>query len=108
MPKLTSIAREGSTYQVTVAFKDADGDVMTPDTATWTLMDGDKTVVNGREDVAIASPTSEEVIVLGAADLVCSGATAHDQRILFVRCTYDSGKTSTEEFEFDVKALAGV
>lgn len=105
---LRAVAREGSTFYVTVDFKDANGAALTPDTATWTLLDGSGAVVNSRQDVAIASPESQEVIVLGAADLVCSGPMDHDVRILLFEFTYDSGKTGTWEIAFLVKDLVGM
>jgi len=104
---LRAEAREGSTHQVTVSFLDANGAALTPDVATWTLMTGDGTVVNGRQNVAIVTPESEETITLTGADVSCTDSTPFEYRVLRVAATYDSGKPLVDEVWFPVRNLVG-
>jgi hypothetical protein len=104
---LRAEAREGSTYQVTVNFLDANGVALTPETATWTLMKGDGTVVNSRTTVTIVTPSSEETITLTAADVTCTDTTPFEYRVLRIDATYDSGKPLVDEIWFPVRNLVG-
>ena len=63
-------AIEKSTFGIQGDFTDEDGDAVTPneDTVKWTLTDDDGTVINDREQEAVASD-STVVITLSGDDL---------------------------------------
>ena len=80
-------AIEGSTYVVTAAFTDEDGDAVTPNTVTWTLTTTNGTVINSREDVSITPDTSVDIVLSG--DDLAVGSNGR-YRILTVEAVYDS------------------
>lgn len=53
---------------VLISVKDENGDVVTPDSASWSLLDENGDVVNSREDVSL-TPDDEMAIVLNDDDL---------------------------------------
>ena len=75
-------AVEGSTYVVTAAFTDEDGDTVVPATVTWTLTDISGNVVNNREDVALTPAISVDIVMYGD-DLKIS--TYGMERVLTIR-----------------------
>lgn len=85
-------AVEESTYKITLNFTDDDEDPVAPVTATWTLTDMNGAVINSRLDVAISSPSAEEIIALSGDDLALSaGFTGVSERRIFtVEATYNS------------------
>jgi len=85
--KLTTKAVDKSTYVVNCAFKDENGDAVVPNELKWTLTDDAGTVINSREDVVVAVPSSSEDIVLSGDDLKYSDGR---HRILTIEATYDS------------------
>ena len=85
-------AMDGSSKVITITFKDEAGDAVSPESATWSLTDGDGVVVNSREDVTISSPTATEKISLSGDDLLYSDG---EKRYLVVEATYTSSITST-------------
>lgn len=88
---ITSVkAVERSTFVVTVSFLDENDDPVTPNSATWSLVDVRGTIINSREDVVI-SPLSDSVdIVLSGNDLVVTGGHVEDKRYLVIEAVYDS------------------
>lgn len=88
--ELQTHATEDSSYVVTVNFEDEDGDPVTPDSIDWTLRDDDTgSVVNSREDVAVAVPASTIYIVLYGDDL--EPLTLDSKKLLLtVSAVYDS------------------
>lgn len=104
-------AREESTYAITVAYTDENGDAVTPTAVTWTLMDGAGTVINGRSAVSIATPSTSNTIVLKGDDLAVSDA-GQLERVLLIEATYDSslgsGLPLKKEYRFHVDDLVGV
>ncbi len=63
---LTTNAVEKSTYIVTAAFTDEDGDAVTPNAGlVWTLTDMNGVVINSREDVSISPDTSVDIVLSG-------------------------------------------
>ena len=108
MPAVLSLnAVDKSTYIVTAAFTDEDGDPVTPNTVAWTLKDIDGNTVNSREDVSETPDTSVE-IVLSGADLA-PGTSDSIDLFLAVSATYDSPLGSdlplVEECEFPVRGV---
>jgi hypothetical protein len=88
---LTTSAEEESTYIVNAGFKDENGDDVTPDSITWSLVDVDGNYINSRQDVSIAVPDSDVDIVLSGDDLVIqTGEAGVTKRYLVVKATYDS------------------
>jgi len=82
-------ATEQSSFKVTADFYDESGNDVAPATMTWTLTDEDGSVVNSREDVNIASPSSSESILLSGDDLAVDGNDPV-KRIVTFEGTYDS------------------
>lgn len=62
-------ATEGSTYVVTAAFTDEDGDAVVPASITWTLTDSQGSVINERDGVEVETPAASVDILLQGADL---------------------------------------
>ncbi len=84
---LTTPAIEQSTYAVVVVFNDENGDNVTPNAGlTWTLTNCNGDIVNGREDVAIASAGTVTIALYGN-DLDLDDGT---ERYLLVEGTYTS------------------
>lgn len=102
-------ANEESTFVVTVAFTNAAGTAVTPKSATWSLLDKDDNVVNGRNAVTISSLASSVDIVLSGDDLLRSDGKT---RKLLVETVYDSDEGSDlplkDELTFQIYNLAGV
>lgn len=63
--KLPLRAIRKSTYIINFIPKDENGDVITPDSVTYTLMDKHETVINSLEDVVVTPDTSMDVILSG-------------------------------------------
>jgi len=110
---LPTKAKEGSTYIVTVSFKDEDGEAETPTAITWTLTDSDGTVINSREDVSV-SPASTINIVLSGDDLqiVSENVSSPTRRVLTIEAVYNSTLGNNlplkEQIEFNIDNLVVV
>lgn len=89
---VTDRLAEKSTGVFTCAFKDEDGQAITPTSATWTLTDTAGEVVNSRDEVAIVSLATSVDIVLSGDDLAISDGFegSAEERILTVEAVYDS------------------
>lgn len=89
---LTTVAQEQSTYIITCAFTDEDGDAVIPDSIVWSLTDTDGTVINSRDQEAVSVPAASVDIVLSGDDLALqSGETATKiQRRLLVEAVADT------------------
>jgi hypothetical protein len=85
---LTVEAVEGSTYVVTAAFTDEDGDLVVPNSVSWTLTESDGDVVNGRQDVS-ETPASSVDILLQGDDLLAKPAGG-GYLLMTVTADYDS------------------
>lgn len=85
---LDDTAEEYSTYSVTIAYTDEDGNSITPSAVTWTLKDANSNTINSRSDVNISVPGTSNDIILSGADLTISGND--NKRILIVDITYSS------------------
>lgn len=93
MQSLTTIAKEKSTFIVTVTFTDEDGAAVAPKTLTWSLTDASNNIINSREDVAVSSPAASNKIVLSGDDLQIQSiedSESYVRRRFVVEATYDS------------------
>ena len=91
---LTTGAIERSTFVISASFTDDAGAAATPNSGlTWTLTDVVGNVVNSREDVAIASSSTVEIVLHGA-DLAISDAYRDNRRLLTIQGTYNSSRGS--------------
>ena len=90
METLTTYAKEESSYGVTASFTDENGNPATPNAGsiTWDWTDEDGNPINNREDQAITSASTINIILSGD-DLAISGSSSA-RRILTVRWTYNS------------------
>lgn len=108
---LSTVAKEGSTYIITCAFTDEDGDPMTPVSMTWTLTDSAGTVINSRQDVAITPLSTSVNVVLYGDDLALSGS-AQAVRVFTLEGTYNStlglGLPFKDAIKFNLDDLPGV
>lgn len=84
---------EGSTAVFTVTFTDENGEAVEPNEIAWSLVTREGGIVNGREDVAVATPAAVVDIVLSGDDLALV-AGSNNERALVVKATYDSGAGS--------------
>lgn len=107
---LTTPAKEGSTYAVTIAFTDETGAAVTPSSATWTLTDQGGNVINSRLDVTISSLSTSVTIVLSGNDLALSNSD--NTRELLIEAVYTSDLGSNLPFKsavrFTIDGLLGV
>ncbi len=96
MPQyLKKIAEEEGTFIPVATFTDENDAAVVPDSATWSLMQSDGTIINSREDVPISSPASANDIVLSGDDLaIQAGETAQyvERRVIAKGiCDSDAG-----------------
>lgn len=107
--KLTVDANEESTYVISAAFADEDGDSVVPSSITWTLTDASGNVINEREDVSV-TPAATVNIVLSGDDLVI-GTNGGSRRVT-IRATYNSslgtGLPLKDECLFNISDLLNV
>lgn len=105
-------AIEESTFIITLAFTDEEGDPIAPDTMTWSLVDNSGAVINDREDVVIVSPEITEDIVLSGDDLALAHGWSEEERYLVMVGTYTSnagdGLPLKDELKFYVENLKKV
>ena len=90
---LETEAMEEGSYFVDVAFYDEDDDAETPnaDTIKWTLTDNDGTIINDRDNEAIASDSTITIELEGDDLAIQSGETAPIvRRRVVVLWEYDS------------------
>ena len=111
MITLTEEVPEESTQVITMAFTDAAGDAVTPDTITWSLSLMDGTAVNSRTNIVIAAPAASVSVTLSGDDHALV-ADATNQRIFTVKATYTStegaGLPLNEEATFSIEPLVNV
>lgn len=104
-------AVEKSSYFVTCSFRDEDGQPVTPSVAKWSLTDTAGGAINGRTNVTIASPATQNVIALSGLDLAILGTGEREDRVLTVQATYTSGATNyplKDSLQFPVFNLIGI
>jgi len=111
--KIATVAGEESTFAVSATFTDDAGTPVAPDTLTWTLSDLAGSIINGRNQVSVASPAATTTIVLSGADLVLQvGEVSHGSRRFTVEGTYTSslgaGLPITGECEFVIQDFINV
>ncbi len=91
MIQLTARPKEGSTYVISVAFKDVDGTPFVPLTCFWSLTDGKgATIINGRDRVPVIVSETTHHFVLSGADLLYAVGLTKGSRVFSVEGTYDS------------------
>jgi len=104
-------AVEESTYPITMDFLDSANDPVTPNSATWSLVDEDGTVINSRSEVTITGLSTSKTIVLEGQDLAISaGFTGNAEKRFFVlEAEYDSDLGTdlslNDQLEFPVLRL---
>lgn len=86
MTTLNIKAVNESSYFITAAYADVDG-AFTPNALTWTLTDYEGTIINGRNAVSIPTPSTSNIIVLGADDLDNDNGT---ERVFTIEGNYNS------------------
>lgn len=108
---LSKKAKEGGTFVVRLTWLDEDDNAVTPDSATWSLTNSDGVIINSREDVAIAVPSTYNDVVLGPDDLLCSSHQDED-RVVIGKFIYDSAAgsnlTGVDEVAFGIEKVETV
>jgi len=110
MPEyLTDKAIEKSTFAITAAFTDSAGNAVVPNSLTWSLADRDGTIINSREDEAIATPAASVTVVLSGDDLELDDPD-NPVRVFLIQGDYDdpvlgSGLPIKEEAIFEISNL---
>lgn len=102
MTKLTTKPNEGSTYIITVNFKDFDDVAFTPITCVWSLSDTAGTIQNARSRVTATVTGSSHNFVLSGDDLVYDDATK-GARIFLVEGTYTGSYGTALPFREEAK-----
>jgi hypothetical protein len=84
-----------SSIVIKVDFTDEAGDPVSPESASWTLTDGNEEVINSRQDVSITALSETVYISLTANDLIAKQECdpAKNTRIFVVTSTYISSLT---------------
>ena len=107
---LSTKAVEKSTYVIAIAFTDADGTPVVPNSITWTLTDSSGNVVNSRSAVVV-SPASSIDVVLSGDDLAIQRPSILG-RILTLEWVYDSSYGNNlpgkNEVTFDILPFKNV
>lgn len=111
---LTTTAVEESTFVIGASFTDDGGAAVVPDSGlTWSLykkVSGAVTVVNGRQNVAIASAATVTIVLSGDDLAIVDGQST--TRYLTIEGTYDSDAGSNlpikDELTFSIAKLVGV
>ena len=107
--RLVEKANEESTAILSVTFTDSGGALVVPQSATWTLSDGNNAVVNNRSNVEINPLASTVHIVLHGDDLKLPVPRERTRRVLvkaiYDSATYGSDLQMNEEFEFTIVDL---
>lgn len=102
---------EESFGAVEVVFKDEKNNLVTPNSATWTLSDLKGTIINSRENVNITGLSHTIDILLSGDDLVITDATGID-RVFTVKAVINSDLGNNlpvnEETTFSIKNLVNV
>ena len=79
-----------STKVIELNLVDENGAAVIPETAAFTLTDGNYTIINGRENVAIIPLDSSLAVILSGNDLI-AGETENERiRYLVIKTTYNS------------------
>lgn len=108
------IANERSTLAIDLEFRDggATAPLVTPTSATWSLVDDAGAIVNSRDAVALTVVSGLATIVLTGADLAVAGSVELDRhvtvRAVYNSATYGSNLSLTEEFTIRLAPLRGV
>ena len=100
VPELSSVG-------LAITFRDEESTLIAPDTLTWTLTNEAGTVINSREDVAVASPGTTTTIVLSGNDLQILGTSDRGERRLLLEATYTSALGSGLPFNDEVIFFVG-
>ncbi len=105
-------ANEKSTYVVNVAFYDEDSVAMTPDTATWTLVNDSNAVVNSRDGVSLTPASSIDIVLSGDNLAISDDDTDNGNRRIIIEATYSgdlgSGLPLRTEAQFNVHNISHV
>ena len=111
MVRFIDKANEKGLYPIRVSFYDDNGQAVAPSTLQWSLLRLDGSIVNGRENVPVSPPASQQIIVLYGEDLK-RWPVDNGLRRLFVQGTYTSDLgfdlPYTDEVEFEIEDLVGV
>jgi hypothetical protein len=105
--RLTTHALEEGTYAVVCAFVDENDNAVAPQSMSWTLSDLAGTIINSRDGIAVANPSSTQNVVLSGDDLAFLNATDKGWRRLLVEITFSSNLGSdlplkdSAEFQID-------
>lgn len=108
---LSTPVKEEGVAVFTVSWLDEDSAAVTPDSATWTLVDQSGNVINSRSAVTINSLSTSNAIVLEDDDLAII-QPQDSQRELSVTFTYTSATygelTQKDGVRFNIDDLWGV
>jgi hypothetical protein len=109
---ITTQLKEKSSGVFTIYFWDEDGAAVTPNTATWTLMDESGTIINSRSAVSLTPATSVDITVKGNDLAFQTGESRTALRWLRIDATYDSGTESDlplkDHVQFTIVEVKGV
>lgn len=107
---LRIVAQQEGTLAIRFTFRKNDraGELVVPETLSWSLYNSARGVINSRLNVAIETPASPQVIVLSDADLQRVTSNIREWRSLVLKGTYDSdfgtGLPFTRAYNFWVES----
>jgi hypothetical protein len=109
--QLSTVIKKNSTAIVTITFRDEDGQVVQPKSASWSLASLSGDIINGRRDVSITGLASTIQVVLSGADLFISKGKKVQDRVFSIKAIYDSilqdNATFNDSCIFPVENIVG-
>jgi hypothetical protein len=107
---MLDVVDENSTWVLTITFRDRNGNLATPASATYRI---DEATLEGslaaevRDDTALAPIASEFALSLTPADnaIVGTGDPAFQERVVTVTATYGADDVKVDEYRYRVRNL---
>ncbi len=108
---MSKTAVEKSTFIIPIsAFYDDNGTGLTPDSITWSLHDGDDSVVNSKSAVSVTAATAIDIVLSGSDLAIADNSKA--SRYVTVEYTFTSTAGSAlpgkQAIWFDIQPLNSV
>jgi hypothetical protein len=101
--EITQQVNERSTAVFTVDFFNESGARVVPARLTWSLVDANNNVINGREQVNITPAASVHIVLSGADLQIVNAANTKEYRWLVVEGTYASTYGAALSLKDEVK-----
>ena len=105
---LSKAADDKSTFVISCAYKDHNGDAVTPNSANWSLFDDAGNTINSRSSVSIATPSTSNDVFLSGDDLAYTDGDKRRFLLEFVYTVSATSYTVRDECQFNIQDTVGV